>query len=82
MTALEVREYRGVCKKLVEAEERIKMLSCLLKKGVSLTEDEKFTHRSDRKFRLLGTKNGILEKKHQEMVSLIHLQGVIRKDCV
>ena len=63
MTAMEVREYRGVSKKLVEAEERSKMLNCLLKNGVCLTEDEKYSHSTNLKFRILGTKKGILEKK-------------------
>ena len=52
MTALEVKEYRGSCKKLVEAEERSKMLSVLLKNGVGLAEDEEFSRSNDKKFRI------------------------------
>ena len=42
MTALEVRDYRGTSKKLVEAEERSKMLKDLLRSKVCLGEEEIF----------------------------------------
>ena len=68
MTAMEVRGYKEVCKKLVEAEERTKMLSVLLKNGVCLAEDEEFSRSNDKKFRVLHNKRGVMDKKRQEMV--------------
>ena len=56
MTALEVREYRGACKKLVEAEERGKLLKELLRSGVGLNEEELFINESNTKLRILGEK--------------------------
>ena len=70
MTAKEVREYRNVCKKLVEVEERSKLLEVLRKKGVTLSEEEYHIQKIFSKFRVLGDKKGVLAKKHDEMMSL------------
>ena len=58
MTALEVRDYRGTCKKLVEAEERNKLLKDLLKNDVCLGEEEMFIMKSQAKFKVLGKRFG------------------------
>ena len=70
MTAKEVREYRNISKKLVEAEERGKLLKNLLRQKVCLKEEEVFIEGSDNKFRILGNKKGILKKKHEEFVKV------------
>ena len=70
MTALEVRRFRDISKKLVEAEERGKFLKCCLKSKVGLGEDENAILSSNEKFRVLGNKKGVLSKKHEEGVNL------------
>ena len=70
MTAQEVREFRSVSKKLIEAEERNKLLKSLLKSKVCLREEELFMQKIDSKFKALGNKEGILSKKHDEMALL------------
>ena len=54
MTAREIREFRTISKKLVEVEERSKLLEQLKKYKVSLNEEEKFVHRLGSKFKTLG----------------------------
>ena len=68
MTAQEAREYRNMCKKLVEAEERSKLLKELVRKNVSFNEDEIFIGKTQSKFRVLGEKEGEIKKGHNEMV--------------
>ena len=69
MTAKEVREFRSTCKKLVEAEERSKLLKELFKYNVSFGEEENFLRNSQSKFRILGNKGeGDLRKNHDEIV--------------
>ena len=69
MTAKEVREFRSTCKKLVEAEERSKLLKELVKYNVSFGEEENFLRNSQSKFRVLGNKGeGDLRKNHDEIV--------------
>ena len=70
MTAQEVREYRGTSKKLVEAEERNKLLKDLLRSKVCLGEEEKFIMKSQAKFKVLGNNKEVLKTKHEEMVKL------------
>ena len=57
--------YRDTCKKLVEAEERSKMLKNLVKLKIGLNEDEKFLHNSDKKFKVLGNNEHIMGKSIQ-----------------
>ena len=70
MTAKEVRDYRNVCKKLIEVEEKSKLFQVLRKQGVNLPEEEYQIQKSFTKFKVLGDKRGILAKKHEEMMSL------------
>ena len=71
MTAKEVRDFRSTCKKLVEAEERSKLLKELFKYNVSFGEEEIFMKNSQSKFRVLGEKGeGDLRKNHDEMVKV------------
>ena len=63
--------FRDACKKLVESEERSKMLKNLLKLKIGLHEDESFLHNSDKKFRVLGNIENILGKKHSELSKII-----------
>ena len=70
MTAKEVRDYRNVNKKLVEVEERSKLLQVLRKKGVNLSEEEYHVQRTFAKFRVLGDKKGLIAKKQEEIMSL------------
>ena len=50
MTALEIRQYRNLCKKLVESEERSKLLNELKRLKVGLSEDEFFATNLQEKF--------------------------------
>ena len=70
MTAREVRDYRGTSKKLVEAEERSKMLKDLLRSKVCLGEEEMFIKKSQTKFKVLGKNKEVLKKKHEELVKV------------
>ena len=70
MTALEVRGFRNTSKKLVEAEERTRMLKELLKNNVGLNEEEEFMQNSISKLRILAKKGKFMEKKHEELVNL------------
>ena len=63
--------YRDTCKKLVEAEERSKMLKNLVKLKIGLNEDEKFLHNSDKKFKVLGKNEHIVGKKHLELSQIL-----------
>ena len=58
MTAKEIREYRTVCSKLVEVEERCKLLEQLKKHKVTLNEEEMFAHRLSKKLKVLGKRGG------------------------
>ena len=42
MVALEMRKFRNVATKLVDSEERDRMLKSLLSKGIGLREEEEF----------------------------------------
>ena len=59
MAAKEVREYRTLSKKLVEIEERGRMLVRLQKKRIFLTEEELFVQNLQTKFKILGDKKGV-----------------------
>ena len=54
MTAREVRVYKNTCLKLVEIEERSKLLEELRKKNLGLREEELFTQNFVNKFKILG----------------------------
>ena len=62
MTALEIREFRDTSKKLVESEERGKLLKNCLENKIGLGEDENAIRSSNSKFRVLGNKEGVLNK--------------------
>ena len=62
MTAQEIRRFRDISKKLVEAEERGKLLKNCVKCNVGLGEDENSIYRSNLKFRVLGNKGEVLRK--------------------
>ena len=62
MTALEVREYRATCLKLIEADERGKLLKELLRNNVCFNEEEFLIQKPDKKFRVLGEKKRFLIK--------------------
>ena len=70
MTAKEIREYRTVCKKLVEVEEKTKLLEELKKRKVCLREEELFFRNLQSKFKNLGNKGNHLVKQHEELVSV------------
>ena len=67
---MEKREFRNVSKKLVEAEERTKLLKELLKNKVCLREDEEFVRNSNLKFRVLGEKMGQMDRKREEFLGM------------
>ena len=56
MTAKEVRQYRSVSKKLVEVEEKSKLLEELKKRKICLGEEEMFVLKIKNKFKVLGKK--------------------------
>ena len=68
MTTQEIREYRTTCKKLVEIEERSKLLEELRKKNVCLREEELFIQGLKNKFKVLGNKATAGENCHTELV--------------
>ena len=70
MTAKEIREYRNVSKKLVEVEERSKMLEKLKKHKVCFSEEEGFVRDMGSKMKILGNKRSVKTKQHEEFVSL------------
>ena len=70
MTAKEVREYRNVSKKLAEVEERSKLLEELKKHNICLADEEGFVQHENSKFRVLGNKKGVTQKKHDEFVKM------------
>ena len=51
MTAKEVRVYKNTCKKLVEIEERAKLLEELKKRNLCLRDEELFTQNFVNKFK-------------------------------
>ena len=56
MNAKEIREYRTVSRKLVEVEERSKLLEQLKKHKVCLSEEEMFAQNLSSKMKILGKK--------------------------
>ena len=70
MVAKEVRELRTVSKKLVECEEKSKMLLELRKKKVCLSEEEMFVQNLHTKFKILGDRRGVKERQRSELVDL------------
>ena len=70
MTAREVREFRTVCKKLTEVEARSKLLEDLRRNNVCLAAEEGFVLKEIGKFKILKNKRGVVQKQHDEMVSL------------
>ena len=70
MTAREVREYRSVCKRLVEIEEKSKMLEELKRRKICLPEEEIFMRGLRNKFKVLGTKSGVVGRQREEIVSI------------
>ena len=69
MTAKEVREYKTASRKLVEVEERSKLLEELRRRGVCLGEEEKLIQKMQSKFKILGGKVGVMGKQREEIVS-------------
>ena len=70
MAAKEVREYRTLSKKLVEIEERGRMLVRLQKKRIFLTEEELFVQNLQTKFKILGDKKGVRGKQREEVMAV------------
>ena len=70
MTALEVREFRSISKKLVEIEEKGKMMEELRRRKVCLPEEEAFVQNLHSKFKVLNTKKGVRGKNHDDLVKL------------
>ena len=69
MTAREEREYRAVSRKLVEVEERTKLLEELKRRKVCLGEEERFVQKMKTKFKILGNRVGEVGRQHDEIVS-------------
>ena len=70
MAAQEVREYRTLSKKLVEIEEKGKMLEKLQKRRVNLNEEELFVQNLQSKFKILGDRRGIKGKQREEVLTI------------
>ena len=70
MTAKEVRDYRSTSKKLVEVEEKTKLLEELRRRKVCLGEEEIFFHNLQEKFKTLGKEGDHRVKQHEELVSI------------
>ena len=65
MTAREVRKYSSVCKRLVEIEEKSKMLEELKKRKICLPEEEIFMRGLRSKFKVLGAKSGVVGRERK-----------------
>ena len=72
MAAQEVREYRNLSKKLVEIEERGRMLKTLMLKNIGLNEEEHFVQKELLKMKTEGVKcNSKLKiNQRKEMITL------------
>ena len=68
MTAKEIREYGNVSRKLVEVEERSKLLEQLKKHKVCFNEEEGFARSLGSKMKILGAREGVRKKQHDEFV--------------
>ena len=69
MSAKEVREYRAVSKRLVEVEERSRLLEKLISRKVGLAEEEGFVLKELEKYRNTGRVSKIKSMQRQEMIS-------------
>ena len=69
MSAQEIRLYRSMCKKLVETEERSKLLDELKKRHICLGSEEVFVQSLVKKFKVLGNKNETKSKCHDDIPS-------------
>ena len=67
MTAKEIREYRTISKKLVEVEEKNKLLEELKRRKVCLGEEEMFITSLQNKFKCLGSREGQTKKQHEDI---------------
>ena len=70
MVAKEVREFRTLSKKLVEIEEKGKMLVKLQKKKICLSAEELFVKGLQAKFKTLGDKRGVMGSQREEVMSI------------
>ena len=70
MVAKEVRELRTLSKKLVEIEEKGKMLVRLQKKKICLPAEELFVKKMQSKFKILGDKRGVSGNQRDEFMSI------------
>ena len=70
MTAKEVRAFRTASKRLVETEEKSKLLEELKKRRLCLGEEERFVLSLQSKFKNLGGKRGVLDKCHDDISEL------------
>ena len=70
MSAQEIRAWRNLAKRLVVTEERTKLLSSLLSRGVGLKEEEDFFRHEKSKFKG-GGRMGVAEKGSKEIITQI-----------
>ena len=70
MTAKEIREYRTVSRKLVDVEERSKLLEKMKGQSVCFNEEEGFAQSLGLKFKSLGKKEGVKTKQREEFIHL------------
>ena len=75
MTAMEVRNYCTVSKKLAEVEARSKLLEELKKNRVCLAEEEYFVQQETNKLKILGNFKGVVNKHQEELVLMSQNQG-------
>ena len=70
MSAKEVREYRAVSKRLVEVEERSRLLEKLIARKVGLAEEEGFVIKEISKYRNTGKVSKLKSKQRLEMIAI------------
>ena len=70
MTAQEIRGYRSMSKKLVQIEERAKLLEQLKKRQICLGEEEVFVQNLIKKFKVLGDKTEMKTNCHNDIASI------------
>ena len=70
MVAFEVKAYSRICYKLVESEERSRMVKYLVEQKVVFREVEEFARRQITKLKIKGTLPKFCEKRRREIIAL------------
>ena len=72
MTAKEVREYRVISRRLVEVEERSRLLEKLIARKLGLAEEEGFVMKEAAKHKNVGEGSKIKISQRRDLLALTH----------